>query len=350
MNIKTIDTLLEKIKITPTQAVWVMGLSEKHAIWIANQIKANPQIFPQGAGDIKNILEWKKYNQEFDLTKHTFSQVLERIKEDEKSGFKITDQSLKNRNIVAVCDSIIGDLHSDLLNYKWVELKTIDDCLEEGHAMRNCLRDRAKQYLKKGSRLFSLRNLNNTPEVTVQIVNGELIQYYASENTSPNEMYADCIEFLEKQAKVKISTLSKVDFGIPVKMVLKGNKHIGDLVINDKCPNLPKNLEVTGNLLISDCEFVQLPLGLKVGKKLELSNIGSVNFSKNSTIGKDLEIRSCTEVYFEPNLNIGGWLDLSDLECNPILSITTIKRGIIGASNLEELDLKKVKIGGKIMF
>ena len=299
MNPKTIETLISKIGLTPVQAVWVMGLSEKHALWIGNQIKANPALFPKEGGNIKKVLTWIKKNPGIDLGQYDYGKALSASLESEKTSFKRDRGSLKNVKIVAICEGS---------QYKWVVLKTEEDCVEEGIKLRHCLRNSASNYLGEGKKLFSLRDEYNKPILTIQIIKGKIRQYSAKWNNRPDEKYNQYIEVLEKQAKVTITEESKVEWRI---LELKvGKVFDGDLDIDNET-ELPAGLRVKGNLTISSGD-TELPKGLVMDGDLILEDYA---------------------FHIEGGITVKGDIILSGS----------------GAYSFH-INLKKIKFGGKIIF
>jgi hypothetical protein len=202
------EVLVKKVGLTKTQAKWVVKLSEKHAIWIANQIKSYPEIYPKATAEIKKILDWKKKNEGISIKDYDYATALEAVEGESKSHFLKQQGSLENKNVVAVCHGT---------PYKWVELKTKDDCIEEGIAMRHCLKDNGGHgYKNVNTRLFSLRNQYNRPVLTIQIHKGNKLevgkigQYSGKCNNPPAQEYNSCFKFLEEQANLKISASSKI--------------------------------------------------------------------------------------------------------------------------------------------
>lgn len=239
------EILTKKIGLTKDQATWVVKLSEKHAIWIANQVKSNPTIYPKKTAEVRKILAWNRKNPSVRIKDYDFNAALKEIKKTATMHFLSSPNSLKNTKVVAVCEGT---------EYKWVEINTKADCIEEGVAMKNCLKDNeGSGYLNRKTRLFSLRNKFNRPVVTIQIVTadyGELRkskvvwkkdehsigQYCGKGNVAPSDEYAECFKFLEKQEKLQIPASSKISHGLPTELDMEAFQEALDDICAD-CQN-----------------------------------------------------------------------------------------------------------------
>lgn len=182
--------IVQKIGVTEDQTNWCISLSKKHAKWIAKQIKKNPKLYPRSKANFQNIISWKQKDKFYNINKLDFYSALNIAKEyfDNKSGFEIIPSSLKNKKV-----------YLDLGEYKWVELLTNADCREEGEEMRHCLISKTK------SSVYSLRDINNKPKITIRITpTGRISEISGFGNSIPDKIYAKQIAlFLEKNKEWK---------------------------------------------------------------------------------------------------------------------------------------------------
>jgi hypothetical protein len=203
------EVLVGKIGLTEAQAKWAVKISDKYAVWIARQVAANPKIHPKQEDGIRKILSWKKKNPAVNLLKYDYASALSEAKKSDKLPFLQSHNSLKNKKVVAVCGKS---------EYKWVEINTKNDCVEEGLALKHCLKDGRGGYLNGGARVFSLRDRYNRPVLTLRLLGEMLTEYSASQNNRPSSEYGKFLAFLEEQAALKIDAVSKYERGIKTKL------------------------------------------------------------------------------------------------------------------------------------
>jgi hypothetical protein len=290
MNPQVIDTLITKIGLTPVQAVWVMSLSEKHAVWIANQIKQSPELFPKEGGKFKKIMKWKKKNNAISLEGHTCDSLVKLMNTD--MPFNIIEGSLKNQRIVAECEG--GE-------YKWVAIKNKEECVEEGDKMHHCLRHGGQSYLR-GAKLYSLRNKNNIPVLTLQIKGNAITEYRAKHDKEPNEIFAQYFKFLEQKEKLNIHTFSKFAHGITKEKQIFPKLFKGNLTIPSgagKSVRMPVGFHVTGDFIMEDCN-VKLPAKLKVGGNLVFNEYIHEGKITDVEVGKNIILNS---IYVKLDMN-----------------------------------------------
>ena len=91
----------------------------------------------------------------------------------------------------------------------------------------------------------------------------------------------------------------------------------------DKYKITKDDLNVKGNLNLSDANIKSLPEGLRVGNDLDLSNCTSLTSLPNGLhIGEALYLTNCTSLKSLPdNLYVGGTLLLAD--CTSLTSLPT---------------------------
>jgi hypothetical protein len=298
--------------LSKAQANWAFKISKKHAIWIGNTIKENPKLYPKGKNLFKKIMAWKKKNPAINLKQYKYKNLLRLVLDNGKTTFFKDEGSLKNDRIVAICEGS---------QFKWVELITEDDCVEEGEYMSHCLEDSSHNYIGNGELLFSLRDLYNKPVVTLQLVQHDygtdyyIEEYRASHDDDPEKKYAKFFSFLEvylKKKRIKVSGISKYENDITSKLSKKDLTFKGDLEITDDNSMLVcDGLTVKGSLIFNTVDM-DLPRNLSVGGDL--------------TLGEECEVLSIPK-----GTKIGG-----DLE--------------VYTAYLEQLDFRNIKLGGKVFF
>ena len=196
--------IVNKIGLSREIASWIISITEKHHIWIANQIKESPELYNNNKVDFETIVNWKKEEQNFNLNKLSFKEAIDLSNDffSKEKDFILDYRSLENKKV-----------YLDLGDYKWVKLETSYDCQEEGNEMGHCLYDydvHHKIVINKYE-AYSLRDRNNQPHVTldIRVSNGRIENIFGNSNSIVKDCYIDyLINFLEHNElwrKIKIS-------------------------------------------------------------------------------------------------------------------------------------------------
>ena len=191
--IERCSILINKFGLSRQTVLWILSITDKHHIWIANQIKKNPRLFHDRYQiDFEKIIKWKKIDQFYDIKNLSFEEALNLADEYSlnKTGFIEAHKSLKNKKI-----------YLDLKEYKWVKLETPQDCREEGRAMNHCLKGGHNSNIVEGINLaYSLRDKYNHPKITIEInkKKGNIVNLFGNANSIIETDYLDYVcEFLK---------------------------------------------------------------------------------------------------------------------------------------------------------
>jgi hypothetical protein len=187
------DIIINKIGLSPELADWAIGLNPKLSIWIANQVKKF-NLDKTNESDFRDILDWIKGNQgAINIKTYDFESAKKAAKEWHDENFKVNnDLVLKDKKIILQTGP-----------YYWVQLETVEDCIEEGEAMGHCIGDEGHSGpISEGDHLaFSMRNRENKPHITLEIDSeGNIIEFKGKENKVPIPSYMDhAVEFLKEK-------------------------------------------------------------------------------------------------------------------------------------------------------
>lgn len=306
---KRIDIITKKIGLSEEIASWCLSTHKKYAIWMANQIKQNPNLFPERTGDFQNILHWKSQHNSVNLNELTFEKALELTEEYNKSqipAFKLNNRSLKNTNVVADCGE-----------NKWVQIKTAEDAQEEAAIMEHCVYTNHLTNITSGTELvFSLRDKHNVPHMTIAIntsYNNTLVEFKGKKNSVPKTEYAkEILEFL-KQTKFEINqvsdshfftalkfekeTINEIDNVRPQIFTFRNQLTYGLPIRNDKIYN--ESIHIINNNLI-------LPDSFKIVEDVRIESTGcEIEIGKDSMFGSSLTIQS-NSIKLGHNIKVGG--------------------------------------------
>ncbi|MCV9964149.1 PcfJ domain-containing protein [Pararhizobium sp. BT-229] len=221
---------------------------------------------------------------------------------------------------------------------------------------------------KDGTLLLSLRDPRGKPHATIEIEDGELVQFQGKQNRVPLEKYIDrCLPFLRSAGvecnntgilvtdvggtvysifdlpdtltvKGDLTIQSKGDrlVRLPKEIVAEGNLTIRSLSCDPGFSNAPEVLHVCGNLVMSGERIKELPASIKVGGSIRLDHSGISQLPANLSVAGFLSMRRTPLRTLPPGLRVERKLDLyktdvdeipGDLRCGSIdISGTDVRR------------------------
>lgn len=193
------EILTNEIGVSEDVANFAINLTEKNCIWVANQLKKQPSLFFNKKLEIARIIEWEKQSDENLLEELNFKQAYKKAK-----------------NFVSKCEALkscqkIEFPNSSMMNYRWVKLEYKSSIIAEGRKMKNCLRESGTaEYYMSNSSLFSLRDWNGKPHVTMEITKGSRLikSIYGAANSRVKDKYVKHIALFLINNKNKWNTIS----------------------------------------------------------------------------------------------------------------------------------------------
>lgn len=325
---KRINVIVGKLGLSEEQAIYCIGKHKKYAIWIANQIKDfNIDIHSvDGDNKINRILDWKREVQEVNLNELNFEQAIEMADNYFDSLFIKTSKSLSNKNVVLDCGE-----------YKWVQLKTVEDCVEEGDSMGHCIGNdyHSNSISSKKSIAFSLRDKYNKPHLTLEApfnkeLNyiGKIFEFKGSKNQIPSTDYV----------KYFIELLKEYNF----QGYTDSNLH----------RSLESSFELINQINTINSEFfpfeIKMELGLDCFGEQEIF-INQINIRNGNIITIPKGIMFYASVYIKANeinildnVLIGGSLNLDS-------SKISIGESVKIAGSLTVLNVKSIKVSDNVI-
>ncbi len=342
---KRINIIVGKVGLSEEQAIYCVGKHKKYAIWIANQIKEfNLNInCVETDNKINRILDWKRDAQEINLNELNFKQAFNLADKYFNSFFIKTSKSLKNKNVVLDC----GD-------YKWVQLKTVEDCIEEGKSMGHCIGNdyHSKNISQERSISFSLRDKYNKPHLTIEApfdkgsnAIGKIFEFKGTSNQIPNIEYVKY--FVELMKKYNFGGYTDSGLIISLKNSFDIIKEINE-INSDFFPfeiKIELGLDVFGEneifineINIKDGEVINLPKGIMFYTNVFVK-AKEINILGNVLVGGSVHLES-TKISIGENVKIAGNLKFSNTQ-KMKLSNSIIVFGDILLEN--EKDIKKIK-------
>lgn len=313
---KRINIIVNKIGLSQDIANFCIAKSKKYAIWLANQIKNNISVLGKNE-ELDLIFDWKRNFQLVNINELTFKQALKESKVYHKSLFVKTKDSLKNRKVILNC----GD-------FKWVQLLTEEDCLEEGRAMGHCIGGHGHNTnISTGNTIaYSLRDKYNKPHLTFEMRVKDLIvfEFKGRANSQPKAEYLQY--FIELLSIIEINKITDGVFHRTVKENLEFAKLIHEK--NDKLLDINlkisiginpilKNSVYFSNIHFYNNEEITIPYGVSVFEDLNLEFSSKIIIEDNLTVGGNVDIRS-KEIVIGKNLRVGGNLFVISNNLNSI--------------------------------
>jgi hypothetical protein len=320
---RRLNIIVNKIGLSEQDANWCIKLHKKYCIWIANQLKENPEL-KMREGDMLMILDWKKEEQELNLNDYTFETALDEARKAHGIIFKESNNSLKNKNVVL-----------DLGKYKWVQLQTKDDCREEGEAMGHCVGGHSGIWNKK-SYAFSLRDEFNRPHLTLEArrENGVIFEFKGRSNRSPKPEYVECYIELSRHFSDILGTITDYSFvnsigkdiilaqrlneanartfdeNLKLKLGLdlfkEGETFMQSLMVNHSNKFvLPKDIKIYGNLFVAVGGRVEIPDNIVVGGSVSIHG-SQLKIGENLKVGGNFEVAGCSLKDIPKNLQVCG--------------------------------------------
>ena len=305
---KRMNIMVNKIGLSEEKALWCISKSKKYAIWLANQMKNRD--LTKRENEVDTILDWKREVQEVNLNELTFTQAINQAREYQNSLFIPNANGLQNKNVVL-----------DMGDFKWVQLITREDCVEEGNAMGHCIGNshHSSQIANGKTMAFSLRDKFNRPHITLEasIETKKIFEFKGNSNNLPKTEYLKYfVDLIEKYDFSEITdstirvfkTVSEVvkriheinksffDFNFRVSMGLspfeKGDFYLDEIQIG----------EAAGDITIQD--------DVSFYASIEIVSNSKVSLGSNILIGGDLVI-TAKEISLGEKIQIGGNVTIS---------------------------------------
>lgn len=285
--------------------------------------------------------------------------------------------------------------------YFIVDLRTQDACGREGALTGHCVASYGGRVESGATRIFSLRNPQNKPLVTLEIRDNEIWQIKGHFNKPPGPETLPYLKdfVLANQYDIRgdYKNLGLIKLGdrlwdpekempdvvngnlfltnfpgklnFPDVFVVKGNLYLEgsnniikfpkDLKVRDdmdventNLKHLPDKLIVGGSLHIANTTITMLPEGLSVGEDLNAANTKFARLPLNFTIGGGIDLENSALEHL-PVMHIPDFLDVSGTKIDSIPKGTLQIDGnfyIAGTklSRKEVLNAKNIIIGGDV--
>jgi len=357
---KRMNILVGKIGLTEQEANWCINIHKKYAIWIGNEIIKNKDLLRR-EGDFRLIIDWKREQQQLNLNEYTFEKALEEARKAHGMTFKENANSLKNQNVVL-----------DLGEFKWVQLKSVQDCQEEGNAMGHCIGGggHSNSIASGRSVAFSLRDEFNRPHLTLEAdsQSGRVFEFKGRSNGVPQEKYVECYVALAQKYAGLLGTVTDYSFAESIKKNFALAQSIN--AVNSKA--IPQEIKMQlglnafneGELVMQSLtigsvntetstqnkkEFL-IPKGMSIYGMLEL-NQNKLKFQEDIRVGGNVKIKA-NKVKIGRNLLIGGNLMINSKDIGFNVGTKVCGDLVLDESlrKYETMVREKIVFGGRLIF
>jgi hypothetical protein len=305
---KRMNIMVNKIGLSEENALWCIEKSKKYSIWLANQMKTTN--LRKREHDVDTVLDWKREVQDVNLNELTFKEALNEAREFQNSLFIPNENGLENKNVVI-----------DMGEFKWVQLVTAKDCIEEGNAMGHCIGNghHSSQIATGKSMAFSLRDKFNRPHITLEATteSKRIFEFKGNSNQLPKVEYLKYfVNLVEKYDLSEITDSSKRVFkeaGEIVRTICKINPNFFDF--NFKV-SMGLDVFEKGDFCIQDIQMLDVDNNVTIPDEtsfygtLELVSKAKVVLGKDILIGGNLTV-TAKEVSLNGKIQVGGNVTIS---------------------------------------
>lgn len=227
------------------------------------------------------------------------------------------------------------------------QLMTAEACSREGALSGHCIGSYGSRIGKGDIELYSLRDPNNKPQVSMEVKKNELWQIKGNHNKPPGPEHIPYIKdfVLARNFDIRgdYKNLGLIKLGdklwdpekempevvegnlflsqfpgalnFPKKFVVKGSMYLES---TQTVGDFPQDLEVTDDLDIERSNVSILPARLIVGQSLHLSHTKITKLPEGISVGHDLNVSHTKIKRLPKEMTIGGGLDLEDSLINEL--------------------------------
>jgi hypothetical protein len=288
---KWFDTVFRRYIIKDYDGVFKLkNKSISYPNWVIKALNEGKEIvLPNFSLSIDEFEHWMDYINTLpstrDLTRLSIPQLKKKIEEWDLS-FKKSDEAGSN-------DYALIFQYSN--NYKWVRINSKLGLEYEGSIMNHCVGDYWEQVREGMTYIYSLRDSQNKPHVTVEVTDDAIRQVKGKNNTIPVNYMSYILDLINSQ-RIPFMEINSLDVS-----------RLGAITIDDKLyslDKLPSHAEYEGH--ISDKDFKRI---IEADKSVQGLRVVSVKFDNNK------------------NIIIPNKTYINDLSCNNC-NITTINSKI----------------------
>jgi hypothetical protein len=212
-----------------------------------------------------------------------------------------------------------------------VELKTPSALRWEGRRMQHCLGNpRYARRMRAGVEFYSIRDANGQPHVTLEVVEGRVIQCKGRANSNPFPSYAEKLEWLgtamgwDWHGYRFLLDPGLLDQFQLDQMLFDGDVTVSDcmlplartLYVNgtfkavgvDRLTTLPSVMRIQGDLILRRCSNLRhMPQWLRVEGDALIEECALVRqLATNFSAGGSLMVTKCPQVQIDPSRTVVG--------------------------------------------
>lgn len=363
-------------------ADWIESFSDKNVIAFINNEFAKTPEDQKAKLQQEALLAAKRFREK--LSKVTVDQAIQASKE----WSTVSKRSLKKAK--AVSEEGIEEYMSFPDGYSWVLLKEPQCFKREGDIMGHCVGRGG--YQGANTKIYSLRDPQNGPHVTVEVTSGVVKQIKGKAengvaNPPPGPKYIPYVSPFLKQLGLKVDQYDLGRMGLiyiggdlynmmklPNGLTVDGDLKLSNMLNShdNKFTNFtfPSNLTVSGTLDISNLGFTKLASGLKVGRLIASKCVELKSLADDMIIEGEIDINGSGVEHlpahlivvngpfnaqnsklasFPSSFTVKGNCNISNIAANSLPTKTFIVHGDLDMStNNFEFLTEGIQVSGKL--
>lgn len=278
----------------------IQDYNESYPSWVQKAINEGSTVYLLNIeeDDKNKIFYWLNYLEilnKKDLSRISVPQLIKNVASWNKELTKCTNVNDEEG---------IEIIHQYDDKFSWVKIFGRESLYREGYMMNNCVSNYYDDVSCNKTNIYSLRDTNNKPHVTLEVKNNVVTQIKGNCNHSVKKDYIDYVKDFLDNHYVKYNDINDEEY-----------VNIGLIKINDKsyCLNdLPKELIVYADLdLTYYDEWMNLPESLTVYGDLNLQNVNILNFPKKLIVYGNVDLSYTRITRLPKEFKCDGYLNLS---------------------------------------
>lgn len=241
--------------------------------------------------------------------------------------------------------------------YRIVELESEAGLKREGRLMQHCVGTYWNSVSAGQCRILSLRDPKNQPHCTMEIVLNEIVQFQGKQNRSPAAKYSPYLREFLLNSDLTAGSWILHDIGLiragkqiysydnlPDPFIVPGSLNLSSMPIKD----LPKDLQVSEDLILKYADITELPANLTVGGDLNLCASSISRLPDGLVVGGRLILDYLQGIELPDPFKLDGSLYLNETRLNNM----PIEMNISGDLHLAKSEMKqlpgKLTVGGNL--
>lgn len=336
---KWIKSNLRTWLINDYEGTLITRAKSKDPAWLKRALSNGDQVFSVSISpeDKEKFNHWVDYLNQYEKPSSikliSIPQLIRQVKEWEKQFQKTKDDE----------EDGIKDIHVYPNGFRWVSVYGKNSLNREGKLMKHCVGSYYKKVSENKCEIYSLRDKNNKPHITIEYVPAykAIAQIKGNSNTPVKEEYLNYLNDFLKKKYVKFENINTFDLrqnGLlfinnriwsisQLSELFKSGKLVGDINLSylKNIPKLPDGTIVDGDLNLSRSDISELPDNLTVKGRLDIQGTNVTKLPLNLHIDGDLDLTNLPIGELPNNMVVNGDLNLRNTRIKKIPDSLVVK-------------------------